>query len=125
MSEQKNAGRHPFLDDLSENVVLTTNVMNENVVGKENVLRVVGAAGKIYKSQTTTYFEKLNDGKTLLEYDAAIVGGRTVHAVVVVDWNKQGAVSHLNIGFSPLGGALSFAAQLGELLPHEQRLAAL
>lgn len=117
MTVTQDPSRHPFLEDLAEDVVLTTNTLNEKVVGKDSVLQVVATAGKIYISQTTTYLNKISDGRTLLEYDAEIVGGRSVHAVVVVDWNSAGKVSHLNIGFSPLGGALSFATQLGGLLP--------
>lgn len=117
MTDQKSAGRHPFLEDLADDVVMTSAVLNEQVFGKENVLKVVGAASKIYLNQRPTYMEKLPGNKTLLEYDADIVGGRTVHGVVVLDWNSAGLVSHLNIAFSPLGGALSFAIQLGQLLP--------
>jgi hypothetical protein len=121
MTNAKGPSRHPFLEDLADDVILTTNTLNEKVEGKVSVLEVVGTAGKIYISQTTTYLNKISDGRTLLEYDAEIVGGRTVHAVVIVDWNLAGKVSHLNIGFSPLGGALSFATQLGALLPDGKR----
>lgn len=120
MSENKSAGRHPFLEDLADDVVMTTNVMNEKLIGKSNVLRAVGAASKIYLKQTPTYSNKLSDGRTLLEYDAEIVGGHLLHGTLVIDWNTNGTVSHLNLGFSPLDGALSFASQLENLLSEDR-----
>lgn len=119
MSDSTGAARHPFLEDLADDVVMTSNVTNKKVVGKENVLRMVGAATKIYLNQSPTYFNKTVDGRTLMEYDADIVGGRKVHGTIVLDWNPNGSVSHLSLGFTPLGAALSFAIQLGQLLSEE------
>ncbi len=78
------------------------------------MLRIVEAGGAIYASQKPTYLKKFDGKRSLFEYDADLVGGRTVHDVVVIDWTDDGTVSHLNIGFSPLTGALSFAVKLGE-----------
>ncbi len=116
MTDQMKPGRHPFLEDLAADVVLITNVLKRPVTGRDKVLRIVKAGGAIYSSQKPTYLKKFDDKRSLFEYDADLVGGRTVHGVVVIDWNDDGTVSHLNIGFSPLTGALSFAVKLGEQL---------
>lgn len=116
MTHKDAPGRHPFLDDLATDVVLTTNVLRRPVAGREQVSRIVKAGGAIYLKQTPTYFKKIDDKRSLLEYDANLVGGHTVHGIVVIDWDSAGAVSHLNIGFSPLSAALSFAAKLREQL---------
>ncbi|MBW9054630.1 hypothetical protein [Rhizobium mesosinicum] len=124
MSEAASERRHPFLDDLADDVVLISNVLQGEVRGSDSVLATIKTGSQIYASPPT-YHNRLNDGRTLIEYDAELVGGRKVHAVVVVDWNGDNKASRVNIGFAPLGGALAFATRLGELLAatgHEQTL---
>ncbi|MBB3444498.1 hypothetical protein [Rhizobium sp. BK379] len=121
MTETTGAKRHPFLEDLADDVVLTSNTIREPVIGKDAVLRIIRAGAGIYEKQTTTYIKRIDDSRTLLEYDADLVGGRTVHAIVVIDWNEDNRAQKLNIGFAPLGGALAFATRLGELLPQDDR----
>ncbi len=116
MTDQMKPERHPFLEDLAADVVLTTNVLKRSVTGRDKVLRIVKAGGAIYTSQKPTYLKRFDERRSLFEYDADLVGGRTLHGVVVIDWNDDGTISHLNIGFSPLTGALSFALKLGEQL---------
>ncbi len=116
MTDQMHPGRHPFLEDLAADVVLTTNVLKRPVTGRDKVLRIVKAGSAIYASQKATYLKRFDDQRSLFEYDADLVGGRVVHGIVVIDWHDDGTVSHLNIGFSPLSGALSFAVKLGEQL---------
>lgn len=116
MSETTDVPRHPFLDDLADDVTLISNVLQGEVKGKNAVLATIKTGAQIYANQTTTYLNRLSDGRTLIEYDAELVGGRQVHAVVVIDWNKDNKATKLNIGFAPLGGALAFSTRLGELL---------
>jgi len=113
--------RHPFLDDLADDVVLTTNALTDTVSGKEAVLRVVKAGSTVYARQTPTYHKKIDESRTLFEYDAELVGGRTVHAAVIIDWNGEGKASKLFLTFAPLGGALAFALRVGEILDQGDR----
>jgi hypothetical protein len=39
MTDQMKPGRHPFLEDLAADVVLTTNVLKRPVAGRDKVLR--------------------------------------------------------------------------------------
>jgi hypothetical protein len=113
------AKRHPFLHDLAEDVALVTNALSTHVNGRKQVLRIVTSGARLYESQTPTYLKTVDETRTLFEYDAELVGGRQVHGVVVIDKNAAGEVTHLNIGFSPLDSALSFAVRLGELIEAE------
>lgn len=125
MSETTDVPRHPFLDDLADDVTLISNVLQGEVKGKNAVLATIKTGAQIYANQATTYLNRLSDGRTLIEYDAELVGGRQVHAVVVIDWNNDNKATKLNIGFAPLGGALAFSTRLGELLAGTDYTAAL
>ncbi len=125
MNETSHAPRHPFLDDLADDVTLISNVLLDEVKGRNAVLKTIKTGAEIYATQTTTYLNRLSDGRTLIEYDAELVGGRQAHAVVVIDWNKDNKATKLNIGFAPLGSALAFSTRLGELLAGTDAKAAL
>lgn len=116
MNQTNGAARHPFLDDLSDEVTLLTNVLRNEVRGKSAVLTTIRTGAQIYKSQTTTYQNHLSDRRSLIEYDAELVGGQHVHAVVLIDWDEARKVTKLNIGFAPLDGAIAFSSRLEALL---------
>jgi len=64
MTDQMKPGRHPFLEDLAADVVLTTNVLKRPVAGRDKVLR---AGGAIYSSQKPTYLKKFDEKRSLFE----------------------------------------------------------
>lgn len=115
-NDQKQTARHPFLDDLAAEVTLVTNVLSAPVHGREHVLRVVRAGAGLYMDQKPSYLRDIDQHRTLFEYDARLLGGGDVHGVVIIDKNAAGQVIHLNIGFSPQGGAMNVALRLSQLL---------
>ncbi|MET0256531.1 MAG: hypothetical protein ABW193_12080 [Luteibacter sp.] len=108
--------RHPFLDDLSDDVVLITNALPEPVKGREAVLRSVKAGGSLYLSQKPTFLKRVDDSRSLFQYDAELEGGRHAECVVVIHWNADNRVSRLHISFAPAGAAQSFSTRLAEKL---------
>ena len=107
--------RHPFLDDLTLDAELVSTILRKPVSGRETVKRVVEAVGTFYKSQTPTFFESAGARK-LLQYDAVLGNGLTIHGTVVIERNPDGGVPRVSVTFSPLGAALSLAGRLGALL---------
>jgi len=121
MSNTVEVKRHPFLEDLADDVVLVSGIIPEKIKGKDAVIATIRLGGEIYASQTVTYLNRLSEDRTLMEYDAALVTGHEVHAVVVINWNSDNKVSKLNISFAPLDGALAFATRLGELIADKKQ----
>lgn len=108
--------RHPFLDDLAEDVQLVTNALAAPVHGRDAVLAAVKAGATLYLSQTPTFLKRVDDTRSLFQYDAELEGGRTADCVVVIHWNARNQVSKLHIGFAPMDAALSFSTRLAERL---------
>jgi hypothetical protein len=76
---------------------------------------VVEAVGSFYQSQAPTFLESAGPRK-LLQYDAVLGNGLTIHGTVVIEHNPDGSVPRVSVTFSPLGAALSLAGRLGALL---------
>ena len=107
--------RHPFLDDLAEDVVLTSSVLRATVAGRDHVARSVKAGSSLYRSQTPTFLGTVED-HGLFEYDIGLDGGVPASGLVSFRRNEAGKVTHLHISFSPLGAVLSIAAALRDQL---------
>ena len=110
--------RHPFLDDLTEDVELTSTLLRGSVTGRDNVKRLVAAVGSLYKSQTPTFLASV-ENRTLLQYRAELVNGRTIDGVAVIERNADGSVPRVSVTFSPIDSALSLAARLASLIEDE------
>lgn len=100
--------RHPFLDDLAQDVVLHTSILPEPVSGRAEVLRVVQAGARLYKRQTPTFLGAI-EGRGVFEYDVELADGATAHGLVSMVRNADGEVTRLHITFSPLGAVLAMA----------------
>jgi len=107
--------RHPFLDDLTDDVTLVASVLRHEVSGKENVLKVVKAGAAQYRSQTPTSLKDIND-RRYFEYVVELDGGLRADGLVSIVRNAEGGVTHLHIAFSPLDAVLSIAAGVKETL---------
>lgn len=116
MHSKEKMTRHPFLEDLAEDVVLTTIILTEERRGRAEVLQVIKAAGSLYAAKGPSAPVRLPDGRMLIESTATLQGGRKLQAVVVAGWSGD-EVTLLSILFAPLGSALAFALRLGEVLP--------
>lgn len=110
--------RHPFLDDLTDDAELTSTLMRRPVTGRDNVKKLVAAVGSLYKSQTPTFLATV-ENRTLLQYEAELVNGRTIRGVAVIERNADGTVPRVSVTFSPLDSALSLAARLASLVEDE------
>jgi hypothetical protein len=107
-----NGERHPFLDDLTEDSVLSSTLLRRDISGRENIKKVVAAVGLLYKSQTPVFFGTADD-RGLFQYEAELVTGQTIKAVAVIERNADGSVPHVTVAFHPLDSALALAGRLG------------
>lgn len=113
-----NGDRHPFLDDLTADAVLSSTIMRRSVSGRENIKKLVAAVGSVYETQTPLYFGSLGN-RSLLQYEAVLDNGKAIRGVAVVERNEAGGVEHVSVTFSPLDSALSLSARVGSLLERE------
>lgn len=109
------AKRHPFLDDLSDDVVLVSSILRKPVVGRPLVLKVVKAAAQLYIAQTPRFLGSV-DNRIFFEYEVRLADGVQASGFVSATKNETGEVVELNITFSPLGGVLALAAGLRQSL---------
>lgn len=107
--------RHPFLDDLTENVTLVSSVLRGEISGRENVLKVVKAGAAQYKRQTPTFLADVED-RRLFEYEIELEGGLIAQGMVSIVHDVDGGVIHLHIAFSPLDAVLKIAKGVRELI---------
>lgn len=103
--------RHPFLDDLADQVVLHTSILPAPVSGRAEVLRVVKAGGSLYRQQIPTFLGNI-EGRGIFEYDVELTDGTTARGLVSMVRDASGAVTQLHITFSPLGAVLAMAQAL-------------
>jgi pimeloyl-ACP methyl ester carboxylesterase len=100
-----------FADD----VVLEGANLRCPVVGREQVMRVMGTASGIYDSLLFTH-EARNGPRTYLEWEATALGGLDLRGVTVLVEDDSGQVVHAAIHHRPLGAALRFSAELRKRL---------
>lgn len=100
--------RHPFLDDLAEDVTLVSSILRKPVTGRDAVLKIVKAGGSIYLNQTPTFLGTVED-RTLFEYTFDLAEGPSSQGMVSIRKNSDGDVTHLNIAFSPIDAVLNLA----------------
>ncbi len=110
--------RHPFLDDLAEDAELTSTLMRRAVIGRENVKKLVTAVGTLYRSQTPLFLGSI-ENRTLLQYHAEMVNGKSIDGVAVIERDPSGTVQRVSVTFSPLDSALSLAARLAPQVENE------
>ena len=110
--------RHPFLDDLAENVTLNSTILRQPVLGRALVLKVVKAASSLYLHQTPKFLGDI-EGRTFFEYDVDLAGGERAAGLVAIVRNEAGEVTNLTVTFSPLGSVLSLATGIKSILLSE------
>lgn len=107
--------RHPFLDDLTVDAGLTSSVLRGPVVGRDDIRLAVDTVGTFYASQTPVFLQTVGS-RLFLEYEAVLMSGEHLSAVVVVDHNPDGSVPRVSVRMSPLGSVLSLASSLRDTL---------
>jgi len=110
--------RHPFLDDLADDVVLTSSVLRRQVQGRDAVLKVVKAGASQYAKQTPTFLGDVGE-RTYFEYAVTLHDGLQGSGLVSIRRDAQRKVISLEIAFSPLDVVLSVAAGAREQLAGE------
>lgn len=115
---QDKAKRHPFLDDLHEDVILVTSVLNRPVRGKTEVLKVVKAGAQQYASQSARFLDHVGQ-RSFFEYDATLTDGQAARGLVSIERNASGKVTELHIAFSPLAAVYSLADSVRQILRDE------
>ncbi|HEX3984860.1 MAG TPA: hypothetical protein VHX12_14290, partial [Acidisoma sp.] len=76
--------RHPFLGDLTADAELTSSVLRGPVIGRDDIRLAVNTVGTFYASQTPTFLQSVGS-RLFLEYEAVLISGESLSAVVVVD----------------------------------------
>ena len=95
----------------AEDVVLEASVLRRPVTGREQVARVLDAAGGIYESLTFT--NQVSDGdRAYLEWEAVGLGGVAMRGVTVLIRNSDGLITGAAIHHRPLDAALTFSAEV-------------
>ncbi len=107
--------RHPFLDDLGDDVALTSSVLRQPARGRDTVLKIVKAGASQYTSQTPRFLGHLG-ARSYFEYDVDLVGGGKAVGLVAIHRDDAGKVTDLHIAFSPLGSVLALAAGVRDTL---------
>jgi hypothetical protein len=100
--------RHPFLDDLSDNVILVSSVLRREISGREAVLKIVKAGASQYLSQKPTFLKDVDDHR-FFEYDFDLEGGIAGKGLVSIVRDAGHKVVRLNISFSPLDAVIRMA----------------
>lgn len=101
--------RHPFLDDLAEDVTLMSSILRQPVSGRASVLKVVKAGASLYLEQTPKFLGTV-EGRSFFEYEVKLADDEHALGLVSIHRNDKDEVTELNITFSPLGSVLSLAA---------------
>ena len=112
------SGRHPFLDDLTEDAVLTSTLLRRRVLGRENIKIVIAAVGRLYKTQTPKFFGTF-ENRNLLQYEAVLVDGHAIRGVAVIEHDPDGSVPRVSVTFEPIDSAMHLSGRLAEILQHD------
>jgi pimeloyl-ACP methyl ester carboxylesterase len=96
-----------FADD----VVLEGATLMRPVAGREQVMRVMGAASGIYESLRFTH-EATSGPRTYLEWEATALGGPDLKGVTILVRDGSGQVVSAAIHHRPLAASLRFSAEL-------------
>ena len=110
-----NNGRHPFLDDLTEDAVLSSTLLRQPVSGRERIKSVIAAVGALYQTQTPRFLGAV-ENRTLLQYDAVLVDGFAIRGVAVIERDENGNVPRVSVTFEPLDAAMHLSQKLGPVL---------
>jgi hypothetical protein len=113
-----NSGRHPFLDDLTEDAVLSSTLLRRPMSGRENIKSVIAAVGALYQTQTPKFFGTI-ENRALLQYEAVLVDGQAIRGVAVIEHNSDGSVPRVSVTFEPLDSAMHLSERLGSMLQEE------
>jgi hypothetical protein len=92
--------RPAFLDALTPDAILTGTLLKSSVVGRESIIKVVETVGTFYESMTPSFQETVGNRK-FLGYEAKLSHGRTLHALIAITKNSDGAVTRLTVNQGP------------------------
>jgi hypothetical protein len=109
------SARHPFLDDLAEDVTLVSSILREPVHGRALVTAIVKAGGSQYRDQVPQFLGHIDD-RTFFEYTVTLHSGVAATGLVSIQRDGTKAVTGLNITFSPLGAVLEMSAGVAQTL---------
>jgi hypothetical protein len=104
-----------FGEAFADDVVLEAATLRRPIEGREQVMRVMGAASAIYESLQFTH-EADSGPRTYLEWEATAFGGLDLRGVTILTRDDSGRVVHAAIHHRPLGAALRFSAELRKRL---------
>ena len=102
----------------ADHVVLEGSALTRPIHGRDQVMRVMGAASAIYESLVFTH-EASAGLRSYLEWEATAFGGMALRGVTVVTQDACGQIVHAAVHHRPLGAALRFSAEMGDRLAGE------
>jgi hypothetical protein len=104
-----------FLEELSPEATLTMTVLQGTITGAEAVSHIIRTLVTLYAS-THVSFRGSVEGRDFINYEPTLVSGQAVEAVVTLVRGEDRLIRHINIGYSPLDGALALAGSLEKAL---------
>lgn len=104
-----------WLNQQAPDATMISSVLRRSLHGREAIIKVVQAAGGLYKSHTVVFNDSFAN-RELLEYDALTFGGLPVHGVLTLRKNTAGEIVHVGIHHGPLNAVNSLSAALSEIL---------
>jgi hypothetical protein len=107
-----------WLNHLVPDATLTASVLNRSLQGREAIIRVVQSAAEMYEKHTVMYHTSFGN-RTLLEYDAVLVGGTAIHGVLLLSNDADGNIVDVGIYHGPVGAINVLSATLEEKLAAE------
>jgi len=110
-----NKSAEAFGEMFADDVVLEASALNRPIKGRDQVMRVMGAASKAYQSLVFTQ-EATNGPRHYLEWEATAFEGIALEGITILVTDSSGQIVRAAIHHRPLDGLLRFSAQLRERL---------
>jgi len=106
------ARRHPFLDDLADDVELVSSALRGTVQGRDAVRSVVEALARHYTAQMPWFLDDGGGMRSYVDFDLVLPDDRRGRGLVAIQRDPAGEVMGLNITFSPMDVVLVIGAAM-------------
>jgi len=104
-----------FGENLDADVKFEASAMTRQVVGRQQVQTILGAASRQYEFLQFTHKGKDGD-HSFLEWEARIKGGEPVRGITILTTNDQGKIVRIAIHHRPLTALMHFSNRLQKAL---------
>lgn len=106
----------PFLDNLTEDVLLLATIRPKALRGPQRLRDVVVTAGAFYARQTLLFFGSAGE-RDFMVYEATLESGEEIRGVVVLHRDASGTIREMLACHSPAASVRRLSAHLDAYLP--------